>query len=95
MDNKINNLEITMAELKTDISYIKKSLENNDEQHKEIIKNQEIYMKEMKDFIEQVVETKADKWVEEAFKRTGAIIGTALLIGVLGLIAQAYLHLNK
>jgi flagellar biosynthesis chaperone FliJ len=95
MDTKINNLEITMAELKTDISYIKKSLENNEEQHREIIKNQEAYMREMKEFIEKVIAEKADKWVEDFLRWAGAVIGLVLLMGVLGLIAQAYLHLNK
>jgi flagellar biosynthesis chaperone FliJ len=95
METKITNLEITMAELKNDISYIKKSLENNDEQHKEIIKNQEQYMREMKEFIEKVVAEKADKWVENFIIRSGKILGSAILLGILGLIAQAYLHLNK
>jgi flagellar biosynthesis chaperone FliJ len=95
MDTKINNLEITMAELKTDISYIKKSLDENKEQHKEIIKNQEDYMREMRVFIEKVVAEKADKWVENFIVRSGKILGLVLLMGVLGLIAQAYLHLNK
>jgi len=95
MDNKINNLEITMAELKTDIKYIKKSLENNDEQHKEIIKNQEEYMREMKVFIEHIVDTKADKWVENFLRWAGAIIGTSLLVGLIALFGKAYLHLNQ
>lgn len=95
MDTKITNLEITMAELKTDISYIKKSLENNEDQHREIIKNQEAYMKEMQAFIEKVVAEKADKWVENFIVRTGKILGAAILLGLLGLVAQAYLYLNK
>ncbi len=37
MENKIQNLEINMAELKRDISYIKKSIEQNVVDHKEII----------------------------------------------------------
>ena len=95
MDAKLNNLEITMAELKTDISYIKKSLENNDIQHKEIIKNQEAYMREMKEWTEKLFNEKADKWVENFIVRTGKILGSAILLGILGLLAQAYLYLNK
>ena len=38
MPNKeINQLKITMAQLTNDISYIKKSLDTNDSQHKEIL----------------------------------------------------------
>jgi hypothetical protein len=95
METKINNLEITMAELKTDIKYIKTALDKNEEQHKEIIANQEAYMKDMRDFVEKVIAEKADKWVEDAFKRMGAIIGTTVLLGVISLLAEAYLHINK
>jgi hypothetical protein len=95
MENKITNLEINLMELKTDISYIKKSLENNDIQHKEIIKNQEAYMREMKEWTEKLFNEKADKWVENFIVRSGKILGAAILLGILGLVAQAYLHLNK
>jgi flagellar biosynthesis chaperone FliJ len=95
MDNKINNLEITMAELKTDISYIKEALDDNKEQHKEIIQNQEAYMREMRVFIEKVVAEKADKWVENFIVRSGKILGAAILLGLLGLLAKAYIFLNK
>jgi hypothetical protein len=37
MTDKVNKLEITMAELKKDISFIKESLGKNDDQHREII----------------------------------------------------------
>lgn len=95
MKDKLLTLEITMAEFKKDLSYIKESLDENREQHKEIIENQEAYMREMKEFIEKVISEKADKWVENFLYWSGGIIGTALLIGVLTLLSQAYLHLNK
>ena len=95
METKITNLEITMAELKTDIKYIKQALETNDEQHREIIKNQEAYMREMRIFIEKVIAEKADKWVENTFIWTIRVIGTAILAGVIALVAQVYLYLNK
>ena len=49
----------------------------------------------MREFIEKVIAEKADKWVETFLYRAGGIIGTAVLIGLIGLVAQAYLYLNK
>jgi flagellar biosynthesis chaperone FliJ len=95
MENKITKLEITMAELKTKISYIVEALDENKEQHKEIIRNQEAYMREMREFVEQVIAEKADKWVENFLLKSGAIVGTAILLGIITLVAKAYIHLNK
>lgn len=95
METKITKLEITMAELKTKISYIVEALDENKEQHKEIIRNQEAYMREMKEFIEKVIAEKADKWVENFLIKGGTVIGTIMIAGILSLIVQAYLHLNK
>jgi len=37
MDTEINIIKINMAELKADIHYIKKSLDTNEKQHREIL----------------------------------------------------------
>jgi chromosome segregation ATPase len=37
MEQQVQQLEINLMKLTTDITYIKKSLDNNDNQHKEII----------------------------------------------------------
>jgi hypothetical protein len=87
METQIKNLEINMAELKTDISYIKKSLVENKEEHKEIIKI-------ITDFIEASEVRFASKWVERFLIWAAGIIGVAILGGVITLLAQTYLHLN-
>jgi len=44
MEHNINKLQIDMAELKTDIGYIKASLEKNDSAHEEILKRIDDYV---------------------------------------------------
>jgi hypothetical protein len=87
METEIKNLQINMAELKTDISYIKKSLVENSEEHKEILKT-------INDFIIASEARFASKWVERFLIWVAGIIGVAILGGVITLLAQAYLHLN-
>jgi hypothetical protein len=54
-----NDVEVQMAEMKTDIKYIKESLDENKEQHKEI--------KEMfEQWIDESKSRFSGKWVERA-----------------------------
>jgi hypothetical protein len=88
METQIKNLEINMAELKTDLKYIKDGLLENKEEHREILKT-------INDFITASEARFASKWVERFLIWAAGIIGVAILGGVITLLAQSYLHLNK
>jgi hypothetical protein len=79
---EITNLKIDMAELKKDISFIKEHLLLNDEKHKEletIIR--EGFLSMDKKYAPRILWT-ISVWV-------GAIVGSTMIIGLLGLIAKA------
>ena len=64
MENELNNLKITMSELKKDIGYIKESLDKNDSQHKEILEK----IDHLGDTFQDKIQDKADqKEVMEKF----------------------------
>ena len=70
MEQKVQQLEIDMAELKKDICYIKNSLDKNDDQHKEIIDKIDL-------FVQSSVDRFAEKkYHQESMKRIGDIITT-------------------
>jgi len=84
MKSEIANLKIDMAELKKDISFIKEHLILNDEQHKEmeaIIR--EGFLNMDKKYAPRILWT-ISVWV-------GAIIGSTVIIGLLGMVAKAIL----
>jgi len=82
------NLKIQMAEFKKDLEFIKDSLEENARQHEEIIKQIDTFYEGTdKKYAPRILWTIA-VWV-------GAIIGSTIILGVLGLIAQAYLNFNR
>ena len=72
-----------MAELKNDIGYIRQSLIKNDEQHKEIIAK-----------IDNLGDTFAPIIAWTVIVWSARIIGGALVLGLLGLIAKAFVHLQ-
>jgi len=85
--NELTNLKITMAEFKKDLEFIKDSLVSNEEQHKEIIEKIDSFCEGLdKKYAPRILWTIA-VWV-------GAIIGSTIILGILGLIAQAYLKFN-
>ena len=86
MEQEITNLKIMMAKVEEKLNSIGNSLELNVEQHREIINNQEQYMKEMKEFIEKVISTKADKWVETCLIWFFRSVAGIAIVGLLGLI---------
>ena len=79
MPKEINNLKITMAELQKDISYIKKSIEKNDEDHAIIIKK-------IDQWIDGCESKFAAKWVEQTLVWIGRIVFGAVILAILGLI---------
>lgn len=52
MDEKIQKLEITMTRLTTDLDYIKKSQDKNEDQHREILVKIEQSTSKIDDFIQ-------------------------------------------
>ena len=81
MQEDVNNLQKNMVKIQTDIGYIKDSLKDNKEEHKEIL-----------DKIERWIETSeqrfAPKWAADVIKWTGGVVGTAVLIALLSLIIK-------
>jgi hypothetical protein len=87
MESDVKNLEITMAEFKTDMWYIKKSLIENAEDHKEL-------KKMIIDFIDSSEKRFANKWVEKFLLWAASIIWFAILWGVITLLVETFLHIN-
>jgi len=86
MEQKIQLLEISMAELKKDLSFIKDSLSDNKAEHKEIIDK-------MDTFINSCDKKYAPYSLYEIFIWSVRIVAGALILGVLALIGRVYLHL--
>ena len=78
-NNKNNKIEI--ATMGKDIEYIKKSLENNEEHHKDL-----------KDLINSFIESSetkfSAKWVEKAVIYIGSLVTGAIVIALIGLILK-------
>ena len=91
-EQQVNNLEITMAQLKNDIGYIKDSLKNNDSQHKEIIQKidhlGDTFQGKIQDKADQKeVMDKFDSYVQlETFRPVQKIV-----YGLVGAILLAFL----
>jgi hypothetical protein len=110
METKIQALEISMAELKTDLRYIKDSVKQNAEEHKEIIdkidgfiqsaENRFAAKAEHQDTVRQIVDLSnslenrfAPRMAWTILIWAGGIIGMALILGVVSLLAETYLHI--
>lgn len=109
METKIQALEISMAELKTDLKYIKDSVRQNTIEHREMINKIDGFIevsesrfadkKDHKELIEQIAcldDKYAPKMAWTVLVWTGSIVGAAIILGIIGLIAETYLHIfNK
>ena len=85
MDNEITELKVNFVELKTDISYIKDMLVDNNKQHEDIKDALMAYMKQT----DKRLDNKADRTDCEQVKRwliggSGAVI--TILITVIGFL---------
>ena len=74
MENDINKLNICMNTMKNDIGYIKDALEDNKEQHKEILEKIEGWIKSSKKEFAPMIYAKILVWV--GIGVGGAIIAT-------------------
>ncbi len=79
MEGKINNLKVEMAEVKKDIKYIKDELTDFRQTFKD-------GHDELVEMINKISENKADKWVEEYFKKFLWAIILAIVVAVLKLV---------
>jgi len=79
MQEDINNLKICMNTMKNDIGYIKDALEDNKEQHKEILEKIEGWIKSSKKEF-------APKWVADAMKYIIGAFAIALIAKFMNLI---------
>lgn len=95
MEYKIQALEISMAEFKKEIGFIKsvqaENREQNSKEHQEIIKK----MDEFIDGCDQKYAQKDTQWAEKFLTWVGTIVGAAVILGLLALLATGYIHLNK
>lgn len=108
MEQKIRALEINMAEIKTDIKYIKDSVKQNEKEHREIINKIDGFIKasedrfaakkEHRELTEQIAsldDKYAPKMAWTVLCWLGGIIGTAIVIGVVGVIVNAFIYMSK
>jgi len=79
MDDKINQINITMEGFRKDIGYIKHSLDENKTEHKEILDRIDAWFKTAEDKF-------ANKWVEKVAIAIGSVVGLAIIGAVLSLI---------
>lgn len=75
--NEAKNLEIEMAEIKTDIKYIKKSIDQNSIEHKDMITSLEEY----KNKFDEALKLKADKTeVDDINNKIMYAMGTIIML---------------
>ena len=79
MEKQINEIKINIMEFKKDIGYIKKSLDKNEEAHKEIMEKIDVWF--------NAAESRfAGKWVEKIAIAVGSVIGVTLIGAILSLV---------
>ena len=79
MEKDINNLNICMNTMKTDIGYIKEALVENKQQHKDI-------MEKMEEWIAASKRDFAPKWVADAMKFLMGAIALGVIAKFMNLI---------
>jgi len=79
MQEDINNLKIIMNTMKNDIGYIKEALDENKEQHKDI-------MEKMEEWIAASKRDFAPKWVADAMKFLMGAIALGVIAKFMNLI---------
>ena len=72
-----------MASFGENIKFIKKGLEKNDEDHKEMLDK-------FDDFILSCDKKYSPRWVADVVLWVGRIVGTAVILGFIGFIAYLY-----
>lgn len=78
---EIHNIQQNMVKLQKDIEYIKVSLTNNKEDHKEMLDK-------IDNWINSCEKKFAPKWVEKVLVWCGISIGGVLIISLLNLIIK-------
>lgn len=79
MSEDINNLKLGVQDVSKDVKYLIKSLDDHIKEESEYRKNQDIFHKE-------IMEKKANVWVEKVLVGVGSVVGVAVLGSLLGLI---------
>jgi len=94
MEHKLQALEICMAEFKKEISFIKRSQdeskEQNSREHREIIEKIDDFIKSCDGKYARI----DTQWAEKILSWFGAIVGSTLIIGIIGWLATLYLKTN-
>lgn len=102
MENKLREHSIEINSLKKDcskyelnIAIMGEKIEEINIKIDDIKKNQESYMDDMKLFMKEIADSKANKWVENFLLWAGGIIGTSLLVGFLTLVYRITVYMGK
>lgn len=90
----INILKQSCSTYEKDLAVMQEQITEIKDDIREIKENQEKYMQDMKEFMSKMALEKADKWVEKFLLWAGGIIGGAIILGILGLLAKAFIHLS-
>jgi len=81
MQKDINNLKISIMKIETNYEHILEALDDNKEQHTEI-------MQKMEDWIKASEKKFASKWTERVLVWAGMAIGGTLIVALLSLIIK-------
>ena len=95
---KMEKANISIEVMKTEMNSLKESnnLEHNyiKDELGEIKHNQEKYMADMKNFMQDLSNSKADKWVEKFLVWVGITIGSVCLSGLCFLIYRTAINMQ-
>jgi len=83
---KIQNLEVSMKEIQTEVTYIKKGVDDIRADLKCFMIDSKAANDEMERRLNEKIDGKANKWVERALWSTGAVVGTTVLLSLLSQI---------
>ena len=85
---EFNKININMSKLAKDIEYIKKSIEDNSHEHKEMIDTMKQYIDKIEVKFDNLDGKYSGKWVGKVLIWVGAIVGTAIIGALISLIIK-------
>ena len=86
MNDKVQSLEISMKEIKTEITYIKSGINDIKGDLKCFMADSLRANEEMEKRLNKKLQDKANKWVERVVWSAGAVVGTTVLLALLSQI---------
>lgn len=86
MNDKVHSLEVSMKEIKTEITYIKSGINDIKSDLKCFMADSIQANEEMEKRLNEKLQDKANKWVERVVWSAGAVVGTTVLLALLSQI---------